>query len=62
MAASATFALKAGVWFRRGLFLIVSPELRAILARRQTETPLIVLCKFPGPALPTSDMSLRRDK
>jgi len=39
------------VWFRRGLFLIVSPELRAILARRQTETLLIALCKFPGPPL-----------
>src|SRR6266576_3975022 len=26
MAASATFALKAGVWFRRGLLLIVSPD------------------------------------
>jgi hypothetical protein len=26
MAESATFALKAGVWFRRGRLLIVSPE------------------------------------
>jgi hypothetical protein len=26
MAASATFALKAGVWFRRGRLLIVSPD------------------------------------
>jgi hypothetical protein len=34
MAASATFALKAGVWFRRGLLLIVSPDSRANLARR----------------------------
>jgi hypothetical protein len=25
MAASATFALKAGVWFRRGRLLIISP-------------------------------------
>src|SRR5665811_711048 len=28
MAASATFALKAGVWFRRGLLLMVSPDSR----------------------------------
>ena len=27
MAASATFALKAGEWFRRGRLLIVSPDL-----------------------------------
>jgi hypothetical protein len=26
MAASATFALKAGVWFRRGRLLIISPD------------------------------------
>jgi hypothetical protein len=26
MAASATFALKAGVWFRRGRLFIVSPD------------------------------------
>src|SRR5215211_2087797 len=26
MAASATFALKAGVWFRRGRLLMVSPD------------------------------------
>src|SRR4029079_1747119 len=30
MAASATFALKAGVWFRRGRLLIVSPDSQAI--------------------------------
>src|SRR5665811_2355211 len=29
MAASATFALKAGVWFRRGRLLMVSPDSRA---------------------------------
>src|SRR5450830_1376787 len=28
MAASATFALKAGVWFRRGRLLMVSPDSR----------------------------------
>jgi len=30
IAASATFALKAGVWFRRGRLLVVSPDSRAI--------------------------------
>src|SRR6266542_805058 len=29
MAARATFALKAGVWFRRGRLVIVSPDSRA---------------------------------
>src|SRR5450830_1116155 len=55
MAESATFALKAGVWFRRGLLLIVSPDSRANLARRQTETPLSVLCRFLRPALSSPD-------
>jgi hypothetical protein len=41
LAASATFALKAGVWFRRARLLIVSPDSRVNLARRQAETPLI---------------------
>src|SRR5882762_8904034 len=50
-AASATFALKAGVWFRRARLLIVSPDSRANLARRQAETPLIALFRFPEPAL-----------
>ena len=51
MAASATFALKAGVWFRRARLFMVSPDSRAQRARCQAETPLIVLCRFPGPAL-----------
>ena len=47
MAASATFALKAGEWFRRGRLLIVSPDSRgAQRARCQAETPLIVLFRF----------------
>jgi hypothetical protein len=29
MAASATFALKAGVWFRRGRLLMVAPDSQA---------------------------------
>src|ERR1039458_8999297 len=50
MAASATLALKAGVWFRRGLLLIVSP-VRGHHRRSQAETPLIDLFKFASPAL-----------
>jgi hypothetical protein len=50
MAAIATFALKAGEWFRRGLLLIISP-VRGDYRRCQAEIPLIVLCSFPGPAL-----------
>jgi hypothetical protein len=50
-AASATFALKAGVWFRRARLVIVSPDSRDNLARRQAETPLIALFKFAEPAL-----------
>src|SRR5438105_3186613 len=53
MAASATFALKAGVWFRRARLLIVSPDSRVNLARRQAETPLIPLFRFLRPALTT---------
>src|SRR5258708_31725321 len=51
MAASATFALKAGVWFRRGRLFIVSPDSLAQRARCQAETPLIVLFRFLRPAL-----------
>jgi len=43
--------LKAGVWFRRARLLIVSPDSRANLARRQAEIPLIALFRFPEPAL-----------
>ena len=58
MAAKATFALKPGVWFRRGLLLIVSPELLAYIARCQADAPLIVLSEFPGPPLPGAAGSL----
>src|SRR5215211_1537541 len=51
MAASATFALKAGVWFRRGRLLMVSPDSLAQRARCQAETPLMALFRFPEPAL-----------
>src|ERR1700676_1985908 len=52
MAASATLALKAGVWFRRGLLLMISP-VRGYHRRYQAETPLIGLFKFASPALST---------
>jgi len=45
------FALKAGEWFRLGRLVIVSPDPRADLARRQAENPLIVLCRFVRPPL-----------
>src|SRR6266850_2735634 len=49
-AASATFALKAGEWFRRGRLLMVSP-VHGDYRRYQAEIPLIVLSRFPRPAL-----------
>src|SRR6201987_5293167 len=49
-AARATFALKAGEWFRRGRLLMVSP-VHGDYRRHQAEIPLIALSKFPRPAL-----------
>jgi hypothetical protein len=49
-AARATFALKAGEWFRRGRLLMVSP-VHGDCRRSQAEIPLIVLSRFPEPAL-----------
>src|SRR5260370_32978058 len=49
-AARATFALKAGEWFRRGRLLMVSP-VHGDYRRCQAEIPLIVLFRFPEPAL-----------
>ena len=43
-------ALKAGEWFRRGRLLMVSP-VHGDYRRCQAEIPLIVLSKFPRPAL-----------
>ncbi len=63
MAASVTFALKAGVWFRRGRLLMVAPDSQTQRACCQAETPFIVLSKFPGPALASakSDSRSRSD-
>jgi hypothetical protein len=43
--------LKAGEWFRRGRLIMVSP-VHGDYRRCQAEIPLIILCRFPGPALP----------
>src|SRR6202163_2665270 len=56
-AARATFALKAGEWFRRGRLLMVSP-VHGDYRRCRAEIPLIVLSKFPRPAL--NDIQRRR--
>jgi hypothetical protein len=42
--------LKAAEWFRRGRLLMVSP-VRGDHRRFQAEIPLIVLFRFPEPAL-----------
>jgi hypothetical protein len=49
MAASATFALKAGQWFRRSRLFMVSP-VHGDYRRCQAEIPLMVLFRFPEPA------------
>src|ERR1700739_4006731 len=49
-AARATFALKAGEWFRRGRLLMVSP-VHGDYRCHQAEIPLIALSTFPRPAL-----------
>src|ERR1700720_3204838 len=54
MAARATFALNAGLWFRRVRFVIVSLLIRSHPGRCQAETPLIRLLKFAEPALTAS--------
>src|SRR6202163_2761110 len=59
MAASATFALKAGVWFRRGRLFMVSP-VHGDYRRCQAETPLSDLFKFAEPALSQFSKLFRR--
>jgi hypothetical protein len=51
-AAKATFALNAGVWFRRARFFIVAPDSQAKHAYRQAEIPLNALFKIPEPPHP----------
>src|SRR6184192_2244124 len=57
MAASATFALKAGVWFRRGRRCMISPDSQAIACplsgRNSTYRPVQIsgagsLCRSPN--------------
>src|SRR5262249_38979800 len=54
MAASATFALKAGVWFRRGRLLMVSPDSRCtacpLSGRNSTYRPVQI---FEAGSYPT---------
>src|SRR5258708_38179457 len=47
----ATFALKAGVWYRRARFFIFAPDSQAKHACRQAEFPLNALFKIPEPPL-----------
>lgn len=49
--ASATFALKAGVWFRRVRFVIIFPLFGGDHRRSQAENPLIPLSEFVRPPL-----------
>src|SRR5450432_2434020 len=51
MAVKATLALKAGVWFRRVRFVMISPDSRQPRCQCQAENPLIALSRFPEPAL-----------
>jgi hypothetical protein len=50
-AAKATFALKAGVWFRRARLFMVAPDSQAKHACRQAAIPLTALFKNPEPPL-----------
>src|SRR5260370_40178890 len=52
MAASATFALNAGLWLRRARLDIIAPDLRHPRPA-QAEIPLIDLSEFAQPALST---------
>ena len=49
------------MWFRRPRLLIVSPDSRANLARRQAEIPLIALFRFPEPALNALGAKLKKN-
>src|SRR3954465_9869194 len=58
MAASATFALNAGLCVRRARLAIVAPDLRHS-RRLQAETPLIDLSEFGQPPLPSAGITRR---
>jgi hypothetical protein len=66
MAASATFALKAAVWFRRGRLLIVSPDSLGtacpLSGRNSTYRPVQILeAGSVFPALSASLVTIRAD-
>ena len=58
MAESATFALKMGMWFRRGRFVMVSPA-SGIQAKVMQKFHLSQLCSFPEPPLNSNDFDER---
>src|SRR2546423_1768205 len=58
MAASATFALNAGLWLRRARLDIIAPDLRHP-RRAQAEIPLTDLSEFAQP--PLSPVSSRKN-
>src|SRR3979490_400563 len=69
MAASATFALKAGVWFRRARLFIVSPDSPGtacpLSGRNSTYRPVQILeasSMMPFPSLNDLDTLLTRDQ
>src|SRR3954447_23388474 len=60
MAAIATFALKAGLWFRRGRFVMVAPRFSAnLLADLERPNHSAPLSRFPEPPLFTPNASKR---
>src|ERR1700748_1774360 len=67
MAESATFALKAGVWFRRGRLLIVSPDSLGtacpLSGRNSTYRPVQILAagSLAGRQILHSDVAEHRD-
>jgi hypothetical protein len=54
MAATATFALKAGLWFRRGRFVMVAPRFLGNHADLARTFHSVHLSKFSEPPLPSS--------
>ena len=63
MAASATFALKAGVWFRRGRLFIASPDslgTASAVSRNSTYRPVQILKAGSDPVPEIDDATLAR--
>jgi hypothetical protein len=62
MAASATLALKPGVWFRRGRLLIVSPTLgtACLLSGRNSTYRLVQILEAGSHSTPSLTAALRQ--